>query len=318
MLLPATDADEALDVAERLRSAIAGRPWPHRKVTASLGVATLGPATADAAALVDQADRALYHSKQAGRNQVTHFRSCELITTPVVLRSTSPRLHGWLREMGLTPSVLDARTLRYVPVRRRESPRSSRAGHRPPCRLEFRLRAVRYEAGIARRDRRISSREEARMFPDHRVQCARSACSLVTLLSSSIDPRPPPSPWRHRPSALRFEVRLGPRAPARDGAAAAAGARLDLGPAAGGTGHARVARAQALRRTDRQERPTVLGRDVVELAPGAAPVLDDHSAIFPIDRLRQLRARDLRGPGPLAHQPRPERSQRARETCTAP
>jgi diguanylate cyclase (GGDEF)-like protein len=76
VLLPATDAVEALDVAERLRLAIAAWPWSHRGVTASLGVATAGPATADANALVDQADHALYQSKSAGRNQVTHFRDC--------------------------------------------------------------------------------------------------------------------------------------------------------------------------------------------------------------------------------------------------
>lgn len=76
VLLPAAEAVEALDVAERLRSAIACRHWPLRHVTASLGVATAGPATANAAALVDQADHALYQSKQAGRNQVTHFRDC--------------------------------------------------------------------------------------------------------------------------------------------------------------------------------------------------------------------------------------------------
>ena len=72
VLLPATDADEALDVAERLRTAIAGHDWPHRPVTASLGVATSGPDTPDAATLVDHADRALYHSKEAGRNTITH------------------------------------------------------------------------------------------------------------------------------------------------------------------------------------------------------------------------------------------------------
>jgi diguanylate cyclase (GGDEF)-like protein len=76
VLLPTTDAGEARDVAERLRSAIACRPWPHRRVTASLGVATAGPTTADAATLVDQADYALYQSKQAGRNQVTHYSDC--------------------------------------------------------------------------------------------------------------------------------------------------------------------------------------------------------------------------------------------------
>jgi two-component system chemotaxis response regulator CheY len=76
MLLPATDEAAAVEVAERLRSAIACRPWPHRRITASLGVSTAGPMTADAAALVDQADRALYQSKQAGRDRVTHHRDC--------------------------------------------------------------------------------------------------------------------------------------------------------------------------------------------------------------------------------------------------
>jgi two-component system cell cycle response regulator len=76
VLLPATGAIEALEVAERLRSAIAGRPWPHCKMTASLGVATAGPDTPNAADLVDQADQALYHSKLSGRNQVNHYKDC--------------------------------------------------------------------------------------------------------------------------------------------------------------------------------------------------------------------------------------------------
>jgi diguanylate cyclase (GGDEF)-like protein len=83
VLLPATGENEAVEVAERLRVAIAKGDWPRRAVTASLGVGTIGPHTAGAHALVEQADRALYHSKQAGRNQVTHFRICELIATPV-------------------------------------------------------------------------------------------------------------------------------------------------------------------------------------------------------------------------------------------
>jgi len=74
VLMPATEASEALEVAERLRAAIAYQPWPLRKVTASLGVATTGHGTPNAAALVDQADRALYQSKQAGRDQVTHHQ----------------------------------------------------------------------------------------------------------------------------------------------------------------------------------------------------------------------------------------------------
>jgi two-component system chemotaxis response regulator CheY len=84
MLLPGTDEVAALEVAERLRSAIACLSWPHRRMTASLGVSTAGPTTPDAAALVDQADRALYLSKQAGRNQITHYRDCLACPSSVV------------------------------------------------------------------------------------------------------------------------------------------------------------------------------------------------------------------------------------------
>jgi diguanylate cyclase (GGDEF)-like protein len=79
VLLPATGENEAIEVAERLRSAIARKDWPRRNVTASLGVGTAGRETAGPNALVEHADRALYHSKQAGRNQVTHYRTFELI-----------------------------------------------------------------------------------------------------------------------------------------------------------------------------------------------------------------------------------------------
>ncbi len=73
VLLPATQSDEALRVAERIRAAISNCRCPHSPITASLGVATSDPVTLNAATLVDQADRALYHSKQSGRNQCTHF-----------------------------------------------------------------------------------------------------------------------------------------------------------------------------------------------------------------------------------------------------
>jgi diguanylate cyclase (GGDEF)-like protein len=76
VLLPATDEREAMDVAERLRRSIASGAWPRRQVTASLGVGTIGPRTSSASALVEHADRAMYQSKQAGRNRVTHHRSC--------------------------------------------------------------------------------------------------------------------------------------------------------------------------------------------------------------------------------------------------
>lgn len=74
VLLPATGGPEAIDCAERLRRIIAAHAWPLRPVRASFGVATLGPDTPNAAALVNEADRALYRSKARGRDCVTHFR----------------------------------------------------------------------------------------------------------------------------------------------------------------------------------------------------------------------------------------------------
>jgi diguanylate cyclase (GGDEF)-like protein len=86
LLLPATDEDKALEVAERLRRAVAFQPWPHRRVTASLGVGTASRTTPSAAALVEQADRALYQSKLAGRNQSTHYRDCAHVEDPIPAR----------------------------------------------------------------------------------------------------------------------------------------------------------------------------------------------------------------------------------------
>jgi diguanylate cyclase (GGDEF)-like protein len=70
VVLPQTDAEEALAVAERLREAIAGaRVEPG--VTVSVGVATFPLHGDDPDDLVKAADDALYASKRAGRDRVT-------------------------------------------------------------------------------------------------------------------------------------------------------------------------------------------------------------------------------------------------------
>ena len=76
VLLPNTDADGALDVAQRVKAAIYALDIPHGaaqfgRVTASIGVAQHMPGPNDTSQeLLECADRALYAAKQAGRNGV--------------------------------------------------------------------------------------------------------------------------------------------------------------------------------------------------------------------------------------------------------
>ncbi len=70
IVLPETDVEEALAVAERLRATIAD-DLTEPRVTASLGVASYPLHAAEAEALVRAADEALYASKRVGRDRVT-------------------------------------------------------------------------------------------------------------------------------------------------------------------------------------------------------------------------------------------------------
>ncbi len=72
VVLPLTDAEGAMVLAERLRAAVEETDWPEREVTVSLGAVTLLPAMPDEDALVSAADQALYAAKAAGRNCVLH------------------------------------------------------------------------------------------------------------------------------------------------------------------------------------------------------------------------------------------------------
>ena len=75
VILPAADRQAAEAIAERLRITVADRASLLRPVTVSLGVATLSPSTTTATQLIEEADKALYDSKQAGRNRVTHYET---------------------------------------------------------------------------------------------------------------------------------------------------------------------------------------------------------------------------------------------------
>ncbi len=74
LVLPATGAEGAALLAERIRAALEALEWAHRPVTASFGVMTREAGRQDAAALIAEADRALYEAKHQGRNRVVHAR----------------------------------------------------------------------------------------------------------------------------------------------------------------------------------------------------------------------------------------------------
>jgi len=72
LVLPDTGAEGAVVMAERLRAVLEAAPWAQRAVTASFGAATLSREINTDTALIGAADRALYDSKENGRNRVTH------------------------------------------------------------------------------------------------------------------------------------------------------------------------------------------------------------------------------------------------------
>ena len=90
VLLPATDATGALELAERLRTQVesAAVAWPTAQpdglihITISLGVALLTADDHDAVAVLKIADHALYEAKHTGRNRV--------VMTPVAASDLTP------------------------------------------------------------------------------------------------------------------------------------------------------------------------------------------------------------------------------------
>ncbi|MBA2567867.1 MAG: diguanylate cyclase [Actinobacteria bacterium] len=94
ILLPETDTEEALEIAERIRAAVAARAIDVEtssqpiRVTISLGVATFPRDGGDANELIHQADLAVYRAKLQGRNRVLDASS-EPLAVPV---DRKPRL----------------------------------------------------------------------------------------------------------------------------------------------------------------------------------------------------------------------------------
>jgi diguanylate cyclase (GGDEF)-like protein len=70
VLLPQTSSEEASVIAERIRMQIERTPFPHRHITASIGIAKTTPDVNSPDDIIWAADRALYEAKDRGRNNV--------------------------------------------------------------------------------------------------------------------------------------------------------------------------------------------------------------------------------------------------------
>ena len=73
LAVPGADLERAIDAAEQVRTAVAAEPLAGIAVTCSLGVSVMADGAALPDALIEQADKALYCSKQGGRNRTTSF-----------------------------------------------------------------------------------------------------------------------------------------------------------------------------------------------------------------------------------------------------
>jgi diguanylate cyclase (GGDEF)-like protein/PAS domain S-box-containing protein len=73
VVLPQTDINGAMTIAERLRTTVESGDWQSTPITISIGVCSLEPDMTDQIEVVTFADQALYESKRKGRNCVCAY-----------------------------------------------------------------------------------------------------------------------------------------------------------------------------------------------------------------------------------------------------
>lgn len=75
ILLPQTTSADGFAIAERIRQKIEVTPFPHRKVTVSIGLASCSDEICTPAKIIKAADTALYEAKRQGRNNVQVYEN---------------------------------------------------------------------------------------------------------------------------------------------------------------------------------------------------------------------------------------------------
>ena len=78
LILPQTDEAGAMAIAERVRIVIAGSDWEQHSITVSIGVCSVSLDTPTPGTMIACADKALYRSKEMGRNRVSYGNASAL------------------------------------------------------------------------------------------------------------------------------------------------------------------------------------------------------------------------------------------------
>ena len=134
ILLPETTPEEALEVAERVRAAVAARRFEVEtssepiKATISMGVAAYPRDGSDANELVHQADLAVYRAKLQGRNRVLDAAGSE----ESALVGAPPREPGRLTGLAAAPEPVRPAPAAEAPPVAPEPKKAHVRPHTPP------------------------------------------------------------------------------------------------------------------------------------------------------------------------------------------
>ncbi len=89
VLLPETELDGVMEVAERIRARVEATQFPGRAITLSVGVAVFPKDSSEAAGIIAAADEALYVAKREGRNQVVQAKRARKQKLPAAPPATA-------------------------------------------------------------------------------------------------------------------------------------------------------------------------------------------------------------------------------------